>query len=351
RPPLQRRGGEIDLTPRPPLQRRGGEVCFLKMLKVWSSFLGIERVLKFVFWGLFLIFSCLHCQFLFAQELQFEVIINDRQVASSQVGVGNKEIVQSLQKNITDFFNNRKWTNDSYESNEKIKGRLQINLVQADFASGIFRANAQIQAIRPVYNSAYETILFSYVDRNFNFNYLASQPLDLNFNENVYFSNLSSLLGYYAYIILAMDYDSFSKNGGKDFIEKAFIVANTAQGAGAEGWGQGDIRDRFWLVENLQSQQMQGIREALYKYHRKGLDIYQEKRGEARKVTLELLQEMSKVAQVRPNALLINVIFDAKFQEFYNIFKDGSREEKQEAYNLLSRLDPARANFYARLLQ
>ncbi|PKQ66599.1 hypothetical protein Rain11_2320 [Raineya orbicola] len=297
----------------------------------------------------FLFFACL--QSISAQELQFEVIINDRQVATSQVGVNNKEIVQTLQKNITDFFNNRKWTNDAFEPNEKIKGRLQINLVQADFASGIFKANAQIQALRPVYNTAYETILFSYVDRNFNFNFLASQPLDLNFNENVYFSNLSSLLGYYAYIILAMDYDSFSKNGGKDYVEKAFIVANTAQGAGAEGWGQGDIRDRFWLVENLQSQQMQGIREALYKYHRKGLDIYQEKRGEARKATMELLQEMNKVAQVRPNSLFINVIFDAKFQEFYNIFKDGSREEKQEAYTLLSRLDPARANFYARLLQ
>jgi len=286
----------------------------------------------------------------FAQEFQFEVSINDRQVASANVGVSNREIIQTLQKNITDFFNNRKWTNDNFEQNEKIIGRLQINLVRADFATGAFEANAQILALRPVYNTKYETPLFSYVDRRFNFTYLASQPLDLNFNENVFFSNLSSLLGYYAYIILALDYDSFSKTGGTPFIEKAFIVANTAQSAGADGWGQGDIRDRFWLVENLQSQQMLQVREAMYKYYRKGLDIYLEKRPEARAVALELLREMAKVAQIKPNALLFNVFFDAKFQEIINIFKDGLQAEKQEAYTLLSRLDPSRANVYARLI-
>lgn len=286
----------------------------------------------------------------FAQEFQFEVTINDRQVAAANVGVGNREIVQALQKNITDFFNNRKWTNDNFEQNEKIIGRLQINLVRADFATGNFEANAQILALRPVYNTKYETPLFSYVDRRFNFTYLAAQPLDLNFNENVFFSNLSSLLGYYAYIILALDYDSFSKTGGTPYIEKAFIVANTAQSAGADGWGQSDIRDRFWLVENLQSQQMLQVREAMYKYYRKGLDIYQEKRAEARLVALDLLREIAKVAQIRPNALLFNVFFDAKFQELINIFKDGLQAEKQEAYTILSRLDPARANIYTRLI-
>ena len=286
----------------------------------------------------------------FAQEFQFEVTINDRQVASAQVGVGNREAIQNLQKNITDFFNNRKWTNDNFEQNEKIRGRIQINLVRADFATGVYEANAQILALRPVYNTKYETPLFSYVDRRFNFTYLAAQPLDLNFNENVYFSNLSSLLGYYAYIILALDYDSFSKAGGTTHIEKAFIVANTAQSAGADGWAQSDIRDRFWLVENLQSQQMLQVREAMYAYHRKGLDIYQDKRPEARTTVLELLREMAKVAQIKPNALLFNVFFDAKFQEIINIFKDGLQAEKQEAYNILSRLDPARANVYARLI-
>ena len=157
-------------------------------------------------------------------------------------------------------------------------------------------------------------------------------------------------MGYYANIILAIDYDSFSKTGGTPYIEKAFIVANTAQSAGADGWSQGDIRDRFWLVENLQSQQMLEVREAMYKYYRKGLDIYQDKRPEARIVTLELLREMAKVAQIKPNALLFNVFFDAKFQELINLFKDGLQAEKQEAYNILSRLDPARANVYARLV-
>ena len=131
---------------------------------------------------------CISLQsFAYAQEFQFEVTINDRQVASAQVGVGNREAIQNLQKNITEFFNNRKWTNDNFEENEKIIGRLQINLVRADFATGTYEANAQILALRPVYNTKYETPLFSYVDRRFNFTYLAAQPLDLNFNENVYF--------------------------------------------------------------------------------------------------------------------------------------------------------------------
>jgi hypothetical protein len=287
---------------------------------------------------------------LWAQELQFEVIINDKQVASAQVGTSNREAVAALQKNISDFLNNRKWTNDTYENNEKIVCRLQINLVRADFASGIYESNAQFQALRPVYNTKYETVIFSYVDRKFNFTFLPTQPLDLNFNENVYFSNLSSLLGYYAYIILAIDQDTFAKAGGTALIEKAFIVANTAQSAGADGWTQGDIRDRFWLVENLQSQQMLGIREAMYKYYRKGLDIYQEKRSEARANALELLKEMDKVARIKPNAIFINIFFDAKFQELINIFKDGSPTERQEAYNILARLDPARAGVYAKIV-
>jgi hypothetical protein len=300
---------------------------------------------------IYLIISFFYCiQPIFAQELQFEVTINDKQVASAQVGTSNKEAVAALQKNISDFLNNRKWTNDNYEGNEKITCRIQITLVRADFASGVYETNAQIQALRPVYNTKYETVLFSYVDRRFNFNFLPTQPLDLNFNENVYFSNLSSLLGYYAYIILALDYDSFSKAGGTPMVEKAFIVANTAQSAGADGWSQGDIRDRFWLVENLQSQQMLSVREAMYKYYRKGLDIYQDKRPEARIATLDLLKEIDKIARIKPNALLLNVFFDAKFQELINIFKDGSQAEKQEAYNLLGRLDPARTSIYSRII-
>ncbi|MDX1902692.1 MAG: DUF4835 family protein [Thermonemataceae bacterium] len=285
-----------------------------------------------------------------AQELQFEVLINDKQLASAQVGTNNKDAVQILQKNITDFLNNKKWTDDAYENNEKLLCRLQINLIRADFSTGAYEANAQIQAIRPVYGGTYETILFSFVDRKFNFNYLSTQPLDLNFNENVFFSNLSSLLGYYAYICLAMDADSFSKAGGTAWIDKAYLVANTAQSAGADGWTQGDIRDRFWLVENLQSQQMLSVREAIYTYHRKGLDIYADKRLEARKAALDMLKEMEKIARIKPNALLFNVFFDAKSQELANIFKDGSNNEKQEAFALLARLDPSRAGFYTKSL-
>lgn len=297
---------------------------------------------------------CIVCftvfQKVFAQELQCEVSINDKQVISSQVGASNRESVVALQKNITDFMNNKRWADSNVEPSEKIVCRIQINLIRADYASGSYEANAQIQAFRTAYNSQYESLLFTYVDRKFNFNYLVTQPLDLNFNENIYFSNLSSTLGYYALLILALDRDSFTKAGGNSFIDKAFIVATTAQSAGADGWTQGDIRDRFWMVENLQSQQMLGVREGLYKYYRKGLDMYQERRTDAQVATIELLREVARVALVKPNSLFFNVLFDAKSQEFVNILKDAKREDKQEAHSILSRLDPSRAAFYSVLI-
>jgi hypothetical protein len=301
-----------------------------------------------VFTLLFVMFSFLSIvNKSFAQEISFTVRINDQQLQTNQSA--EKQVIVTLQRTLNEFLNARRWTQDNLRPEEKISCTFEITLTKADIPQGIYEATAQIRATRPVYNTNYETLIFLFIDRKFNFQYLPAQPID--FNENVFFSNLSSMLGYYAYIILAMDYDSFAKNGGSAWVDKAFNIKNVIPNPDAiAGWDDRDVRNRYWLIENLQSQQLAGVREGFYKYHRFALDNYLEKPQESKKIVLEVLRELEKANRLKTTSLLVNLFFDEKYQEIISIFKDAKQEDKQEAYNLCTRLDPARLSQYARIM-
>ena len=280
-----------------------------------------------------------------AQELNFTVSIN-----ADQVQAADRSIYPEMENAFERFLNDRAWTGDKFQNNEKIKGNLIIT-IQDQPSIGQFTANAQIQVIRPVYNSNYESLLLNFADRDWEFAFTISQPMI--FNDNNFQSNLTSLLAYYAYIAIGLDYDSFSSLGGTPYFQKALNVVNNAQQGGGNGWGQfQNRRNRYWLIENLSiNNQYQPVREGLYKYHLQGLDIFQDKPEETRSNILQVLKDVQEVNRVLPNAILIISFLDAKSDELLNIFSEGPLNVRREVYNELLKLDPTRRSKYQKIVQ
>ena len=268
-----------------------------------------------------------------AQELNCKVTVNAQQVQTTE-----RRIFSDMEQAFTQFFNTRKWTNDVYKQEERINCNIIINMEEMP-SVGNFKAAVQVLSARPVYNSGYESLVFNFADRDWQFDYTESQPLQ--FNENAFTSNITSMLAYYAYIILGMDYDTYSKMGGTPYFEKAFLIVNNAQQSGAVGWDQfGNNRNRYWLTENLMNAAMIPLREAAYDYHLKGLDLFQEKPNESRVAMLETLKKIQQVKAVRPNSIYPIAFMDAKLDELVNIYSQGDRSVRQQAYDILTKLDP-----------
>jgi hypothetical protein len=282
-------------------------------------------------------------RFSLAQELNANIIINDAQVQTQE-----RQVIQQLRDAIANFMNNTRWTNDNYKQHERIKCNILITLTSGtDLANGRYTANVQIQSSRPVYGANYETVLLTFFDRNFNFEFFPSQPLI--FTENLFSTNLTAMLAYYAYTILALDADSFAPQGGNVYIERILNILNNSQQANAPGWNNNDTRNRYFISENLNNPQLSGYREALYLYHRKGIDYFAENPEEGRKNILEAIKKIAQVNQVRPNSVMVNAFFDAKAEEIINVFSQADAATRKEVSLILTRVDPTNANRYQAL--
>lgn len=279
-----------------------------------------------------------------AQDLNCDVTIN-----SDQIQTSDRRVFQDMETAFENFLNARDWTPDEFKTEERIKCGLSINLVSMP-TIGRFTATVQIRSARPVYNTNYESIVFNFADRDWNFEYVESMPLQ--FNQNSYTSNLTSMLAFYAYIILGLDYDTFAELGGDPFYQIAQIVVNNAVSqTDLPGWGGlQSTRNRFALVEDLTNQQMQGLRVGLYNYHRHGLDIFEENPEEAQKNVLVVLEEIKKIKARYPGSIFVISFFDAKTDELVNIFSQGSMQERRKAYELLTELNPNKSDTYQRIL-
>lgn len=284
-----------------------------------------------------------------AQELNCTVTVNSDQLFAQQKT--DFSYVSQLKGVISDLMNNRRWTNNQFQPAERINCTLTINLLKS-VAQGAFEGTAQLVVTRPVYGTTYETTTFSYIDRAFSFFYLPTTPVF--YRDNIYTDELTSMLAFYANIVLAVDHDTFSKEGGSLFIQQAYNVANLAQQAGsvAPGWrADGDKRNRYNLIENLQSQQLLPFRDALYTYYRLGLDNFASNPQQVRKQTLDMLTMLRTVTLQKPGAVLLNSFFDAKADELTNILYEGTPNERKRAFDLLSQLDPGQTEGYRRLLR
>jgi hypothetical protein len=299
------------------------------------------------FRALLVITICLSSWVLSAQELQVSVTINTEQIQLDQQR-GTSQIYAELQRTIQEFLASRRWSNDIFSPEEKIKVNLNLLLTKAS-SQGDFEANARLQVLRPVFGTSYETILLNIIDKNFNFKYQTGTPI--TYNDNSYMDNLSSMLAYYANLSLAYHYDSMGLRGGEFFIQKLTNLTNIAQNSGS-GWGNmADIRSRAAIAEGLLNQQLQGLREVNYMYHRVYLDAFKDKPDDARKGILELLMQIRQINQVRPGAASIRVFFDAKSDEIFSIMDEATPSERQQAFAYLSLLDPIRTEMYRKLIR
>ncbi len=292
---------------------------------------------KFIFIALF--FSVVRIS---AQELNCQV-----QVLSQQIAGSDKHIYEVLQTAINEFMNNRKWTNDAFRLEERIDCSILINLTSRD--ADAFTGTIQIQSRRPVFKASYTSVLLNYNDPDFTFKYLENQPLD--YNDNSYTSNLTSVLAYYANIILGLDYDTYALNGGTPYLQKALSIVNTAQDAADKGWRAFESnKNRYWLINNMMDASFVPLRECMYNYHRKGLDIMVENKDAGRAVIAESIETLRKVHDAKPLSFNMQVFFNAKADEVINIFSGAFTDEKAKVVNTLNLIDPTNSNKYQKIL-
>lgn len=285
-----------------------------------------------------------------AQSLQFSVTVNSEQLFAQQKT--DPQAMAQLQTYINDFLNNTRWSDDAFAKEERIKCKLNINLTKS-VAQGSYEGNAQLVVSRPVYNSNYESVLLTYVDKNFSFNFLPGTQL--YFNESSFTDELPYSLAFYAYIAMTFDYDSFSKLGGTPYLQKAFNISNQARNASnnKRAWdnSNNNTNSRFALIENLMSQQFLPFREGMYAYYREGLDVATQNPVKTREKVLAVLNTIKEVSLLRPASVVINSFFDAKSDELCKIMAEGTAEQKKQAYTLLVSLDPSKTQMYQRLNQ
>lgn len=291
-------------------------------------------MIKKIFWILLLVgFGKLQ-----AQELNARVTLLAPQVSNI-----SKPTLDALQKTIRDFLNNNKFSNESYKPQERIDCSFIITINSWDGGSG-YTAEAQIQSSRPVFSSSYNSTLLNMSDKNFDFSFNDGSTID--FSDQNYISNISALLSYYAYTIIGMDKDSFSKMGGTPYYKKAQNIINLAQASGNTGWKAADgLRNRFWFNENVLNPIFSELRNFIYSYHLNGLDqLTDNDKGLTQIVaSLPALQQMDKQ---KLGSIFPNVYFASKAEEVTNVLSKLNGQERMKAYNMLAEIDPANIGKY-----
>lgn len=291
---------------------------------------------------------CLSLAFGYSQELNCQVtVVVDNQIPVTSV---EKEVFDQLKNTVYELMNNTKWTKDKFKLEERINCNIQIQISSIP-TSGTYSGSIQVQSSRPAYNSTYNTTLFNFQDENVTFNY--SRNAILIYSPNQYRDELTSILAFYAYFIIGMDYDSFSLKGGTPYFTEAQQIVSLAQSSGSPGWqsSDGKKRNRFFLVDNILHQLFEPLRVCNYEYHRKGIDMLFEDPVKARTAIYQALNMLNKVVSSRPNSINLLNFVQAKSVELKNLFNESETNEKTEIVNLLKKIDPANSSKYQAILE
>lgn len=282
-----------------------------------------------------------------SQELQAKVSVLASRISSSV----DKKIFITLQTQLNNLLNTRKWTNDQFQQNEKIECSFILNIENV-LETNVYKATLTIQAARPVFNAAYQTALVNFIDADVAFKYAEFQPVEFNENRvqgtDAAASNLTAIFAYYAYMIIGLDYDSFAPKGGDAYFRKAQnIVTNSPEGKNISGWRVFDgVRNRYWLNENVINNRYNIIHDVIYSYYRSGLDKMYDAEPEARANVLQSLTQLSAFNRENANTMILQFFMQGKMQELIGIFKKGTGEQKSKAIELLSDLDVINASRY-----
>ena len=281
-----------------------------------------------------------------AQELQAKLSI-----ISSKVSKVDKKIFQTLQTGLTNFLNNRKWSPNTYQPNEKIKCNFLIS-IDEELGDNMYKASLTVQASRPIYNSAYESTLINFIDNDLSFRYVEFQPIEFNENRvqgnDPMVANLTAVMAYYVNIILGLDSDSFTARGGDVFFQKAQnIVNNAPEGSNISGWKTFDgVRNRYRLIENLMDVRFNLVHDAIYSYYRKGLDQFYDNEEVGRAGILAALNFLTVVNKDNPNSMVVQFFFQGKSNELVKVFSMAKQDLKVQARDMLVKLDIASTSEY-----
>ena len=278
-----------------------------------------------------------------AQELNCTVQIN-----SDQIQGISKSVFANLQKSVSEFVNNRHWSDMTFTNTEHIE--CNMNIIVKKVEGEDFTAEIQVQSRRPVYNSTYYTTLFNLKDNNFKFQYKEFDQLEIN--ENTITSNLTAVLAYYCYIIIGYDLDSYSRLGGSPFFQQAEIIVNAAQAADLGGWKAFESpKNRYALVSNLTDEAFKKYRSYFYEYHRLGLDEMAVNPDNGRAKIAAGIPVLREANRARPSSIVVSSFLDAKTDELVNIFSKGTTQEKKLAYEILTDVNPTQTDKYEKILQ
>ncbi len=291
----------------------------------------------------FLIFFACFFKTTDAQELNCQI-----DVIYPQIQGVNTAIFDQMEQDIFEFMNNRKWTNDKFTIEERIKCSLILNITEARASSNTYRAELQIVSTRPVFNTDYESPILNIKDINMVFDYF--QNTQYNFNADNFQNNLVSVLAFYAYMIIGYDYDTFELNGGTPYFQQAQRIVQSAQVSNFPGWKafEGD-KNRYWLVEDILHKTFVPLRSTLYQYHREGLDVMSDKTQVGRQKILAAIQGFNQIHRIKPMAYVTQTFFLAKSDEIVNVFKEAPAPERNTAYETLSKVDPGNISKYDKM--
>lgn len=277
-----------------------------------------------------------------AQDLNARV-----QVVSPKIQVSNKRIFQTLETAMKDFLNGRKWSADPILPQERIDCNFVLNITNWDGGS-VFSGELQVQSSRPIFGSSYTSTLLNINDRDVDFTYNEGQTVD--YSDQNFQGNLSSVMAFYAYIIVGMDYDTFSRYGGSQYFAAAQNVVTNAQTGPYKGWKafDGNI-NRYWLSENLNNKLYTPLRSFMYDYHRNGLDAMADNASKGRKTISTLLPNLQQIDRQRVGSMFPLIFYTAKSDELVSLYSKADNQERLQAMNLLMQTDPANGNKYQTL--
>jgi hypothetical protein len=282
--------------------------------------------------------------FVRAQEFMCQITVNSPQVEGTE-----KKVFQTLQTELYEFVNNRKWTNFVYKNEERIECSIMITITDR-ISSDQFKGKVNVVLQRPVYKTSYNTNLLNLVDNDFDFKYVEFEPLI--YNDDAFTSNLTSMVAYYLYIMLGYDADSFSPSGGTLYFEKARAVVNAAQNSPDRGWKAFEsLKNRYWLVENIMNNTYSQFRDGLYSYHRTGLDLMSENMDLGRSGVNDCLEGLQKVNREKTGLYITQLFLDAKRDELINIYSQAAPMDKTRIVNIMKEVDPANSSRYQQIMQ
>ena len=286
--------------------------------------------------NLFILLVFFATRFGFAQELNCNVVVN-----AQLTGNENFQIFKTLETQLNEFVNKTQWTKRKFKPQEAINCNIVINVT--GLSGENFDASIQVQSSRPVFGSSYTTPIYNMNDKDFTFKYLEFQ--NLIYNENQYESNLISVLAFHINMVLGLDADSFSKEGGDVYYKQAQRITNYSQQENYKGWKLEDgLQSRFVLIDNILSPTFKDFRTVMYNYHRNGMDIMSQNTKDAKNEIVSALTFFKAMNANRPNSFLARVFFDAKAEEIEQIFSSGPNVEIADLIELLNRIAPTHAS-------